>query len=119
MLLREGHSLTEICEAPSMPRVSTVSGWRAKDAAFMAEYKAARRDGAEVRFDRAGKIVKEATPANWQVAKLQAEHEYKAAANFCPEDFGTSRQTIEHSGGITLESALDALSKLEQPPSKD
>lgn len=99
--LYDGRALAAICRGEGMPKPRTVSDWKAKDPEFAAAYARAREEGAALRFDRAGQIVKKATPETVHVAKLQAEHEYKAAACFCPSVFGT-KQHLEHSGAIDI-----------------
>lgn len=99
--LYEGRALATICRGKGMPKPRTVSDWKAKDPEFAAAFARAREEGAALRFDKAGEIVKKATPETVQVAKLQADHEYKAAACFCPAVFGT-RQHLQHSGDVSI-----------------
>lgn len=100
--LYEGKSLLSFCEQDGMPTIRTVHRWVEKDETFASNFARAREAGAATRFDRAGNIVSAATPETVHVAKLQAEHEYKAAACFCPRVFGTNRQQVEHSGGVAI-----------------
>lgn len=86
--LYSGKPLSDICDEEGMPNVRSISRWCAKDETFASDFARARKEGAAARFDKAGRIVAKATPETVQVAKLQAEHEYKAAACFCPSVFG-------------------------------
>lgn len=98
--LLNGGSLMSWCRKTGTG-LRTVYDWTEKDDSFAARFARARRMGAWARFEKAGDIVAEADPTNWQVKKLQAEHEYKAAANFAPGEFGT-KQHLEHSGGVSI-----------------
>lgn len=96
-----GKSLTAICAEPGMPKIRTISEWKAKDSAFAAAFAHARSEGAGVHWDQAGEIVARATPEDWQVCKLQAEHAYKTAKVYCPSVYGDNA-TVQHAGGVTL-----------------
>lgn len=100
--LHEGKSLTAICTEPDMPSQRVVSLWRAKDAEFDTAFARARADGASVHWDMAGEIVAKATPEDWQVAKLKAEHQYKTAKVYCPSVYGDNAR-VDHAGGVTIQ----------------
>lgn len=87
--LYEGGSILGYCQQEGRPKRRTIYDWVDADPDFGAQFARARREGAAARFDKAGEIVALATPETVHVAKLQAEHEYKAAACFCPSVFGS------------------------------
>mgnify|MGYP000311250997 CR=1 FL=1 len=87
--LYEGGSILGYCQQEGRPKRRTIYDWVDADPDFGAQFARARREGAAARFDKAGEIVALATPETVHVAKLQAEHEYKAAACFCQSVFGS------------------------------
>jgi hypothetical protein len=93
--LYEGGSLLAFCRGEGRPKYRTVYDWTARHETFSAEFARARKAGAAMRFEKAGEIVANATVETVQLAKLQAEHEYKAAACFDPGTFGQKARAAD------------------------
>ena len=68
--LHDGGSLLAFCKKAGHPKARTISDWRAKDPEFATAYARAREEGAAIRFEKAGEIVRKANAENWQVARL-------------------------------------------------
>lgn len=96
-----GGSLVGFCKQPGKPGVRTVYDWMDKDPEFAAEYARAKLEGSHSLFDEAGEIADAATPETVQVAKLRADHRYRACRARNPGIYGDKAQ-VEHQGGVSL-----------------
>lgn len=90
----EGVPVTEICEEPGMPPYAVISRWRREHEEFNLAYERARRDRAEVFFD---KVVQRAEGIedkdDAQVAKVEIEA-YKWAAEKSDPDRMRGKEAV-------------------------
>lgn len=112
--LADGKPLEDLCRQPGMPSTRTVREWKAKDEAFAAAYTRAREDGGHVIAERMR--ITAATPSDHpddvQHRRLIIDVDKWLLARWFPTNYG-DRQSIEHSGGLTLEQIVAGSEKPE------
>jgi hypothetical protein len=87
-----GRGLVEVCSQPDMPTTTTIYRWLNTKADFAERYERARRVQADVLFDLAWTIARQATEDNVRVCKLLVETIKWRTAQLAPSRYGTSRQ---------------------------
>ena len=86
--LADGGALKLICAEPGMPDRRTVQRWMATDEEFAARIARARKIGQDALIEECREIADQATPEDWQVAKLRIWHRQWEAAKRDPKNFG-------------------------------
>ena len=121
-----GESLRSICKDDAMPSMATVCKWLNLHKEFAEQYARAREVQADTLFDEIQDIADDATndymermegdekAASWQFngehvqrSKLRVEARKWMAGKLRPKKYGDKLE-LEHSGGVTLASAIKA-----------
>ena len=97
--LAEGKTMAQACAPEVCPARSTVYYWMEQNDAFRSRIARAREIGQDATVDDCREIVDNATPEDWQVARLRVWHRQWEAAKRAPKQFG-EKITQEHTGEI-------------------
>jgi hypothetical protein len=100
--LAAGKPLYRICQDPKMPSLTEVYVRMAHDEAFGELIHRARAAQQHAMVDQTIELADSATPADWQVKRLQIWSRQWVASKLQPRFYGDRMQT-EVSGGLTVE----------------
>lgn len=100
--LAAGKPLYRICEDPAMPSLTEVYVRMAHDASFGELIHRARAAQQHAMVDQTIELADSATPADWQVKRLQIWSRQWVAGRLQPRFYGDKLQA-EVSGGLTIE----------------
>jgi len=95
--IAEGESLRKICVDAAMPTKSTVLKWALTNDEFSDHYAKARGVQADVLFDGLMDLADEATPADYQVKRLQVDTRKWSLSKMLPKKYG-DKQAVEVTG---------------------
>jgi hypothetical protein len=110
--IREGATLKEIGDDPSLPSLTVVHYWRRTNATFDEEIKLARKDRAEYYADKVIEIAEQVVDKDdVPVAKFRADQYKWAAEKGDPSSYGNK---IEHTGSNTAP-ALVVVTGIRRP----
>lgn len=87
--IQAGRGLVEVCAEPDMPSHTTVYRWLRTKPAFEAAYREARRIQADLLFDLAWMLARQATEENVRVSKLMVDTIKWRCARLSPRAYGT------------------------------
>lgn len=100
-LVRKGYRMTQIAEMPGMPSVDIIAFWQRREKMFAEELRQAKRDRAELHYEKVLEIADQAldgvfpTQAAAASARLASDSYKWAAEKMYPERFGNK---VVHEG---------------------
>lgn len=97
--IASGRSVAEVCRDPDMPDAKTVWLWNLKSPEFSHALSRAREAQQDVNVETIQHIADNATPEDWQVARLRIQARQWQASKLSPRKYGDSVAVTGANGG--------------------